>query len=681
MNPDKKVKQVRYELTGHSLQSDGQTIIQLGADWAIEQDASGAGVFLRMTPAAPSPYVEQPLGNLVGLEKWVSLYRFSPFWMKPATGTSLDSLHPETLWLLAQTANHTYTMVVPLLSEDSRYSLRTRDGQLRVVAESGDPAVPCTSGVALFVTQGKHPYELAAAGAKAVQQFLKKGKLRKDKPLPDFVDQLGWCTWDAFYKEVTAAKVIDGLASFQRAGVSPKWMILDDGWQTWQPAPSGEDRLVSLKPNQHFDGDLSNLVQRAKSEFGIKRFLVWHALLGYWGGLGEKEFSEYDVRSVNRWFGPGILEQEPRWNVQPWGAQMGVPSIEKLEPFYKDWHAQLAQQGVDGVKVDAQALLESVSSGQGGRTKAASVARAALESSVNQHFEGRLINCMSCHSEGAYLSTHSTLMRSSDDFFPDRPDSHGLHLLVNAVVGIWFGEFMQPDWDMFHSAHPRGAFHAAARAISGGPIYVSDKVGMHDKDLLRQLVLSDGSVLRADFPGRLTRDCLFVDPIREAKLLKIFNLNRQAGVVGLFNVCENAQTIQGSVAAQDVEGLQPNRRYAAWSFKNDRLWTTESETPTSISLASGDWELVSFVPIEQGFAAFGLVDKLNGTGAILNREWQATVCRLMLRDGGQFMAWAEKAPSVVDCDGQSLAFTFDSPSGRLSFPVPIGGAREICLCW
>ena len=66
---------------------------------------------------------------------------------------------------------------------------------------------------------------------------------------------------------------------------------------------------------------------------------------------------------------------------------------------------------------------------------------------------------------------------------------------------------MQPDWDMFQSSHERGAFHAAARVVSGGPVYVSNKVGAHDFELLRKMVLSDGSVLRADLPGRPTLDC------------------------------------------------------------------------------------------------------------------------------------------------------------------------------
>lgn len=45
----------------------------------------------------------------------------------------------------------------------------------------------------------------------------------------------------------------------------------------------------------------------------------------------------------------------------------------------------------------------------------------------------------------------------------------------------------------------------------------SDKPGHHDFNLLKKLVLPDGSILRAKLPGRPTRDCLFNDPARDGK--------------------------------------------------------------------------------------------------------------------------------------------------------------------
>ena len=70
---------------------------------------------------------------------------------------------------------------------------------------------------------------------------------------------------------------------------------------------------------------------------------------------------------------------------------------------------------------------------------------------------------------------------------------------------------------MFHSRHAAGLLHASARALSGGPVYVSDAPGAHDFELLQRVVLSDGRVLRAQLPARPTRDCLFSSPLHDGR--------------------------------------------------------------------------------------------------------------------------------------------------------------------
>ena len=100
-----------------------------------------------------------------------------------------------------------------------------------------------------------------------------------------------------------------------------------------------------------------------------------------------------------------------------------------------------------------------------------------------------------------------------------------------AYNSLWMGNFIHPDWDMFQSTHPCAEFHAASRAISGGPIYVSDSVGKHNFPLLKRLVLPDGSILRCEYHALPTRDCLFEDPLHDGNtMLKIWNLNKVSSV-------------------------------------------------------------------------------------------------------------------------------------------------------
>ena len=123
---------------------------------------------------------------------------------------------------------------------------------------------------------------------------------------------------------------------------------------------------------------------------------------------------------------------------------------------------------------------------------------------------------------------------------------------------------------MFQSGHAMGSFHAAGRAVSGGPVYVSDRPGEHDFALLRSLVLSDGTVLRADGVGRPTRDCLFSDVTREPVLLKVFNTNRDCAVIGVFNANYHAAPGERAV----VSGSSPPATCPFWRGSRSPRWHT-----------------------------------------------------------------------------------------------------------
>ncbi|KAM7483169.1 hypothetical protein LguiB_007752 [Lonicera macranthoides] len=93
--------------------------------------------------------------------------------------------------------------------------------------------------------------------------------------------------------------------------------------------------------------------------------------------------------------------------------------------------------------------------------------------------------------------------------------------IVLITVCVWVN-FIHPNWDMFQSTHPCAGFHAASRAISGGPIYISNLVGKHNFHLLKSLKLPDGSILRCQHYVLLPRDCLFEDPLHDRKLCSRF---------------------------------------------------------------------------------------------------------------------------------------------------------------
>jgi raffinose synthase len=677
-----------YSLSDGILWLNRRPVLQgVPASMELVEDPAGAGVFLRFTGSNSNSSIQTRLGAVEGMRRFTSCRRDEPFWMVPAAGTRHADVQIETQWLLAETERGDMVMLVPLLDNPFRFSLGGSPEGLMLYGETGDPLTVGKGGVALFVSVGTDPYAMAQSGARSVSARMGGGRLRAEKPVPDFAGVFGWCTWDSFYREVSAGKVREGLASFAAGGVEPRFIILDDGWQDYRRMPTGEERLVSFNANQpRFSGTLTPVVAMAKREFKIRFFLVWHTFNGYWGGVDPKAMPHYGVRDAFRSFGPGILEHQPWMNVRWWGSVVGLVPEDGIGRFFDDYHRTLQAQGVDGVKVDNQSVIEGLAAGNGGRVGLSRLYRDALENSASKHFNGRIINCMANSMETYYGSSRSTLMRTSIDFWPRRPETHGLHLYTNAQVGVWFGEFMQPDWDMFQSAHAMGPFHAAGRAVSGGPVYVSDRPDAHDFSLLKKLVLSDGTVLRADGVGRPTRDCLFADPTREPVLLKIFNRNGDCAVVGLFNAnyhaAENERSVlSGSVSPSDVPGLRGNA-FAAMAHKSGRIWTCGGNDLEPVSLGEGDWEIVSIAPVERGVAVLGLADKLSSAAAVSAKTWGADGSLLVsLRDGGRFAAWTEKTPTAVRSNGKDVVFSRDGESGKLSVVLPDSGPQTVVLYW
>jgi raffinose synthase len=318
--------------------------------------------------------------------------------------------------------------------------------------------------------------------------------------------------------------------------------------------------------------------------------------------------------------------------------------------------------------------------------------------------------------ENLYRYKSTSVARASEDFFPGKPETHTVHLVNVAYNSLFIGEICLPDWDMFHSKHESAGLHAAARSVGGCPVYVSDKPGQHDTELLRKLVLPDGSILRAQKPGRPTRDCLFVDVTSDkTSALKIWNKNGNGGVVGAFNVqgvawnfnTHENEVLDSSPAAvtaevkpYDIEDLKHHGGpFVAWKHRDGSLEFLETGKSTIEStLDHREWEIFTIAPVEvfEGYlmwAPIGLSNMMNSGGAIqstgvLSREEESgnVVARFETRGPGRFVAFTNSCPGRILVDEDtSLEFSHDRMSGELSFVLPDekseGRAHHLTVEW
>ncbi|KAL0310807.1 UNVERIFIED_CONTAM: putative galactinol--sucrose galactosyltransferase 2 [Sesamum angustifolium] len=640
----------------------------------------------------------------------LSLFRFKIWWMIPRVGNSGRDIPVETQMLLleareeptseAPNQDAKYVLFLPILDGEFRSSLQGNSAdELEVCVETGDSTIIASaSPKAVFVNFGDNPFELIKESMKILQKYSGTFALRETKQMPGMLDWFGWCTWDAFYQDVNPQGIRDGLKSLSlslsEGGTPARFLIIDDGWQdtTNEFQKAGEPfiegtqfgaRLMSIKENSKFrktaNDDSSNtphslkdFVSDIKSTFGLKYVYVWHALMGYWGGLhpdapGTKKYNpklKFPLQS------PGNLAHQ-RDIAMDSMEEYGVGTIDpdRLFEFYDDLHRYLASQEVDGVKVDVQNLPETVATGSGGRVSLTRHFQQSLEKSISNNFQDNgIICCMAQNTDSVY-----------NDILRD--------LILFSVY--------------FQSLHDAAEFHAVARAVGGCGIYVSDKPGNHDFDILKRLVLPDGSVMRAKYPGRPSRDCLFNDPVTDGKsLMKIWNLNKLTGVLAVFN-CQGAGTwpglensvqtnsleLAGKISPADIEYLSEispeswDGEFAVFSFKSGSLSQLSTHGKLNVAFKTLQCDVFTASPIkvyhqEIQFAPIGLINMYNSGGAVHAVEAIDDSLfpgiRIQGRGEGVFGAYSSSEPKHCSVNTTEAQFHFNSEHHFLTVNIPTG---------
>lgn len=486
------------------------------------------------------------------------------------------------------------------------------------------------------------------------------GRARWEKPFPAALRSLGWCSWNAFGPEVDEAGVLAAARSLRAAGAPVRALLIDDGWQ------SVEDRkLTSFAARADaFPRGLAPLVSDLRAS-GFAHVGVWHTLHGYWDGVlpGSPAASRCALAERG-----GLLSPDPA-------------SPDDRDAF-RAFYAELAEAGIDFVKVDNQANTVRFAPAPMSLDRAAAGLHERVERAAEASFGvAAVVNCMEMTIENVLSWPSSNVARSSDDYLPDTPSNVAEHVKQNAYNALWLSQFAYPDYDMFQSHDAHAAFHALARALSGGPIYVTDTPGRTDAALLRRLARADGEVLLLDEPGHVTDDCLFRDPATSGAPLKlaggVTRPGLRAAIVAVFGVDATGADVEGVVAADDV------RRFALGDddpivFDGARALRFGGG-PLRVRLRA--LEATSFVIVARAgpFAVIGLADKLLPPAAVERVErvqgagTDGDGVVVHLADAGELVVWTSSPPREVTVDGAPLAaaaWTFDGALLR----VPISSA-------
>lgn len=664
-------------------------------------------------------------------------------------------------------APHPYVLLLPIIDGKFRASLQPgEDDSVDVCVESCSDKVRGSSfRSCVYVHAGADPFDLMKDAMRAVRCHLGTFRLLEEKTPPGIIDKFGWCTWDAFYLTVKPEGVWEGVQRLVAGGCPPGLVLLDDGWQSisHDDDPSKEAmaltvagdqmpcRLTRFQENYKFsnyvggtllkkqpnsDADVQEprsdapvgmgaFVRDLKSEFSNLEYVyVWHALCGYWGGVRPRT-TTLPAELLTPSLSPGLLTTMKDLAVDKIVDNgIGVVPPEHAHDLYEAMHSYLARTGIDGVKVDVIHVLELLSQELGGRVDLQKAYFEGLSASVRKHFNGNgVIASMEHGNDFIYLGTDQICLgRVGDDFWPcsDPNDPNGLdpndtywlqgcHMVHCAFNSLWMGQVMQPDWDMFQTTHPCAEFHAASRAISGGPIYVSDKVGQHDFALLKRLVLPDGSILRCRHYALPTRGCLFNDPLHDGQtMLKIWNLNKYSGVVGAFNcqgggwnkkeranMCSSqfSKRVHSTISTKDVEWYQVSdptivvegvEEFAVYFFRAQKFCLIGPTDEIHVELDPFQFELFTILPVKRmprgiRFAAVGLVNMLNTGGAVEHVRCGGGRATVEVRGCGKMWAYASPKPKLCKLNDVEVDFVYGIDDGTIRIEVPWNGGTNSIL--
>ncbi|XP_065854810.1 probable galactinol--sucrose galactosyltransferase 5 [Euphorbia lathyris] len=695
-----------------------------------DKSLTSAGSFLGFTSTESNDRHVLPIGKLNNI-KFMSIFRFKVWWTTHWIGSNGRDLENETQILIldkSSDSNRPYVLLLPLLEGSFRASLQSgADDNIDICVESGSTKVTGDSFQSvLYIDAGDDPFDLVKEAMKVIKVHLGSFKLLEEKTPPGIVDKFGWCTWDAFYLAVHPQGVWEGVKDLTNGGCPPGLVLIDDGWQSISHdedpitkegishAVAGEQmpcRLLKFEENYKFRDyvspksldkkGMSGFIRDLKEEFtSVDYVYVWHALCGYWGGLRPNVPGLPESVVVKPKLSPGLeLTMEDLAVDKIVNNGVGLVRPEMVDEMYEGIHSHLKKVGIDGVKVDVIHLLEMLSENYGGRVELAKAYFKALTTSVIKHFNGNgVIASMEHCNDFMFLGTQAiSLGRVGDDFWCTDPSGdpngtfwlQGCHMVHCAYNSLWMGNFIHPDWDMFQSTHPCADFHAASRAISGGPVYISDSVGKHNFSLLKRLVLPDGSILRCNYYALPTRDCLFEDPLHDGKtMLKIWNLNKFTGVIGVFNCqgggwCKESRrnkcasqfshSVTCKTTPKDIEwksGKNPIpidevEVFAMYSSQAKNLVISTSNDNIEIALDPFKFELVTVSPVTTlaeksvQFAPIGLVNMLNTGGAIQSLAYTHNSAQIGVKGVGEMRAFASHKPITCRIDGAQVEFSYE----------------------
>ena len=503
------------------------------------------------------------------------------------------------------------------------------------------------SSLVFLMTFGENPFALPREAVEAgLRMMHKPGAPAKERRYPELFEYLGWCSWDAFPCSVSHAGLVEKAEEFRQKGIPVRWAIIDDMWSQLDgednPEVMHDRRLVDFKADpKQFPEGLSAAIGELKNEYGLK-VGIWHPLTGYWYGIDPDG-------PLAKQYADCLTETED-------GRLVVAPDQAAMFAYHSAFYRYLRESGADFVKVDCQSSIDWFYKNLGTAGEMAQQIHTAVEAAAGVYFDGVIINCMGCANENIWNRPNSLVNRCSNDFLPENRKWFIDHILQCSYNCFHYSALFKGDWDMFWTDDGQAVKNCVLRAISGGPIYVSDKVSRSVAERLLPCVLADGRILRCNGSALPTADCLTENPRGSRHAFTVWNTTDNGLVMAAFNLDEEERPVEGAVTPFTLPNAGDGK-YVAYNFFGRELTLLEADGKADIRFTLKDYDdfrFYNFIPVRNGFAPIGLLDKYV-TSAAFTRFGEG---KYRIKNGGEFAFYAEHKPTSILLDGEIVSPKF-----------------------
>ena len=584
-------------------------------------------------------------------KRFMAIYSHSTYWVQPAFGTSPSQIPRKTCALVLENEDGTYTYVMTAIGKEYKTYVSGAGDCIEIMMYSQYPDSKIDRELSFITATGNSITELVKRGAEAMCAFVNNGlKVRADKTMPEILEYFGWCSWDAFGIRVDHDGLVEKANEFKSKGIPVKYAIIDDMWAdvpnlknipldaTFSDMVKGMHASPMRRfeaDTERFPGGLSATVSALKGA-GIDKVGLWFPTTGYWYGLIEGE--------------EAYCEQKENVKAAAGGRIIAIPEKEPAERYFDLFCKKAKDFGCDFVKIDNQSC-HGFYNGMYPIGKSSAAMQEAIDKAAFKHFGGALINCMGMPVECMLNRPMSAVSRCSDDFMPESKSWFAKNILECAYNGLLQGQFYINDWDMWWTDDAQAEKNALCHAISGGPIYVSDKLGRTKPGVLKPLMFEDGRILRLSDSGAPTEDCIMQDPRTTGKPFKIKNRFDGGAAIAVFNVSAENTSVKGSVSCVDA-GLDKKKTYMYYEYFSGDFGYVNGDEEINVVLDDNDkYMYFTFIEKSNKLPLFlGRIDKFNPRLAVVNQTGDT----VELYEGGDFAFISDEDYAVFDERGNEI---------------------------